>query len=392
MSAGHHHRYPNMLVPEQARTALHRMLTTGAGPELMRRWNKLDLDHDIVYLAGYNVQGTTRYVDRDFVRALYEPAYAEQLLGAAIDTGLSPDDTLECILRHETVEKVILDADCPIDLYDDESFVGAHDYATSAEHTLVREKGGKPWRYERGLAKIIEFCAYKPLKLVPKDYSCAPLLVDPDPNAKRVLKVLCSMGIPDALKLSKEAVGYALLGGADRCVVCRHWRAARDVDLSPCDIVDGLVRKDRLCERFSLAPSDATAYFSSWTRVPLKLVGGTFVVPVEINGTITLDFVVDSGASDVSVTADVAGTLMRTNTLGRSDFIGTQTYILADGSESPSHTFVIRSLKVGDKHIKNVKGSIAPAAGSLLLGQSFLRHFKSWSIDNMKHELLLEPL
>jgi predicted aspartyl protease len=33
--------------------------------------------------------------------------------------------------------------------------------------------------------------------------------------------------------------------------------------------------------------------------------GGIFVVPVQINGTMTLDFVTDSGASDVSVPADV---------------------------------------------------------------------------------------
>jgi tetratricopeptide (TPR) repeat protein len=130
---------------------------------------------------------------------------------------------------------------------------------------------------------------------------------------------------------------------------------------------------------------------SSRTEVPLKAVGGTFVVPVAINGAITLNFIIDSGAADVTVPADVVGTLIRTGTIEQSDFIGTQTYILADGSESPSNTFVIRSLKVGDALVENVKGSIAPAAGNLLLGQSFLQRFKSWSIDNTKHELVLEP-
>jgi tetratricopeptide (TPR) repeat protein len=126
--------------------------------------------------------------------------------------------------------------------------------------------------------------------------------------------------------------------------------------------------------------------------VVLKMVGGTFVVPVAINGAITLNFIIDSGAADVTLPSDVVGTLIRTGTIERSDFIGTQTYILADGSESPSSTFVIRSLKVGDVLVENVQGSIVPAAGNLLLGQSFLRRFKSWSIDNMKRELVLEPL
>jgi hypothetical protein len=45
----------------------------------------------------------------------------------------------------------------------------------------------------------------------------------------------------------------------------------------------------------------------------------TFVVPIEINGAITLDFTVDSGAADVSVPAGVFSTLMRTGTIKASE-------------------------------------------------------------------------
>ena len=127
-------------------------------------------------------------------------------------------------------------------------------------------------------------------------------------------------------------------------------------------------------------------------KVPLKRNGGTYMVPVEINDAIMLDFAVDSGAADVSVPADVFSTLTRTGAIKSTDIIGKQTYVLADGSRFQSVTFTIRSLKVGDlSTIFMVRGSVAPAQGSLLLGQSFLERFKSWSIDNMKHELLLEP-
>jgi clan AA aspartic protease (TIGR02281 family) len=129
----------------------------------------------------------------------------------------------------------------------------------------------------------------------------------------------------------------------------------------------------------------------SLVEAPLKKDGGTFVVPVQINGAITLDFTVDSGAADVSVPADVFSTLARTGTIRDSDIIGEQTYVLADGSKSQSVTFTIRSLKVGDRIVENVRGNVAPSRGSLLLGQSFLEHFKSWSVDNMRHVLLLEP-
>jgi TPR repeat protein/predicted aspartyl protease len=127
----------------------------------------------------------------------------------------------------------------------------------------------------------------------------------------------------------------------------------------------------------------------STTSVPMQMEGGTYVVPVLINDAITLNFVVDSGAADVAIPADVVMTLMRTGTLKESDFLGEKTYILADGSKVPSQTFRIRSLKVGNKILENVTGSVATVQGSLLLGQSFLSRFKSWSIDNAKHALLL---
>jgi predicted aspartyl protease len=39
--------------------------------------------------------------------------------------------------------------------------------------------------------------------------------------------------------------------------------------------------------------------------------------------------------------------------------------------------------------IGNVRASVADAKGDLLLGQSFLGRFKSWSIDNAKQALVL---
>jgi clan AA aspartic protease (TIGR02281 family) len=129
---------------------------------------------------------------------------------------------------------------------------------------------------------------------------------------------------------------------------------------------------------------------SSATSVAMQSDGGVYAVPVLINGAITLDFVVDSGAADVSIPADVVSTLVRTKTLRESDFIGRQTYVLADGSKVPSQTFRIRSLKVGDRVIEDVTASVASVNSILLLGQSFLGRFKSWSVDNTKHALIFE--
>jgi hypothetical protein len=117
--------------------------------------------------------------------------------------------------------------------------------------------------------------------------------------------------------------------------------------------------------------------------------GGVYVVPVRFNDTITLNAIVDSGAADVSIPADIVLTLMRTKTISQQDFLGQQTYVLADGSKVPSQQFRIRSLKVGDKTVENVVASIASVNATILLGQSFLRKFKAWSVDNEQHTLIL---
>ena len=136
-------------------------------------------------------------------------------------------------------------------------------------------------------------------------------------------------------------------------------------------------------------PASAQGMVSTF-EVSLDKQGGVLLVPVLVNNRIVLNFVIDSGASDVSIPSDVVSTLWRTGTLTESDFTGTKTYTLADGSRVPSATFRIRSLRVGDRVLENVSGSVASINGSLLLGQSFLSRFTSWSIDNARQVLVLQ--
>jgi clan AA aspartic protease (TIGR02281 family) len=117
---------------------------------------------------------------------------------------------------------------------------------------------------------------------------------------------------------------------------------------------------------------------------------GTFKIPVRINGVLELQFTVDSGASDVTIPVDVVTTLIRTGTIRDTDFVGEQTYRLADGSTIRSRTFRLRQLQVGDRTITNVLGSVASVDGSLLLGQSFLSRFQRVSFDYGQGVLVLE--
>jgi predicted aspartyl protease len=117
---------------------------------------------------------------------------------------------------------------------------------------------------------------------------------------------------------------------------------------------------------------------------------GGLVVPVLIDDAITMRFVVDSGASDVSIPLDVVRKLVKLGQLTSDDFIGTAVYTLADGSTLPSPTFRIHSMKIGDKMVRNLTGNVSPSGADPLLGQSFLSRFKTWSIDNEKQVLTLD--
>jgi len=123
--------------------------------------------------------------------------------------------------------------------------------------------------------------------------------------------------------------------------------------------------------------------------IPLIHDHGTLQVPVVINGRISLDFTIDSGATDVSIPANVFSTLIRGGTVSPEDFLDKRIYKLADGSTQFSQRFRIRSLRVGNLELRDVIASVVPSAGSLLLGQSFLSRLKSWSIDNERQALLI---
>jgi clan AA aspartic protease (TIGR02281 family) len=125
------------------------------------------------------------------------------------------------------------------------------------------------------------------------------------------------------------------------------------------------------------------------TAIPMKEDGGVYVVPVSVDGMATFDCIVDSGASDVNIPADVFQKLVRAGKIQKSDFLGTQDYTLADGSNERGRTIRIKSLKVGNIVVTNVVASIGADGSSALLGQSFLERFRSWSVDNGRHALML---
>lgn len=244
VSSGHPHARPNVRHPSE----LSRLRGEGDFVELMKRWQKLDVDHDVPDLSGYSVDGTTCYIDKDAFHAILDPDYAQTLVNMRIDTGISEEQTITCLVEHEHIEKVLLDADNPIHSYAD-----AHDLATIAEHDLVRKFGGKPHQYDRGLDALFEHCEGKGGANPPKDLACASLLEDHDVADERALKALDAAGVTDAAKQSRTSVSYGKSTGQDQCRGCANWQGDRAGDLSPCAVVCGLVRAIAWCKQYKAA-------------------------------------------------------------------------------------------------------------------------------------------
>jgi gag-polyprotein putative aspartyl protease len=124
-------------------------------------------------------------------------------------------------------------------------------------------------------------------------------------------------------------------------------------------------------------------------EIPLGRQGNTYSVTVLVNGIIPIPFVLDTGAGDVLLPADVVFTLLRTGTLHSSDFTSYRPYILADGRELPSAQFKIRELKVGQHTARDVISGVGRLGSDALLGQSFLSRFGSATIDYKRNVLVL---
>jgi len=119
-----------------------------------------------------------------------------------------------------------------------------------------------------------------------------------------------------------------------------------------------------------------------FNEVQMTKNGGVYMLPASINDVLSIKFIIDSGASDVSISPDIALTLIKTETITINDFLPGQAYKLADGSIAKSNRFKLHSLRVGASVIKNIPCSISNSINApLLLGQSALEQLGSFTFD-----------
>jgi clan AA aspartic protease (TIGR02281 family) len=123
-------------------------------------------------------------------------------------------------------------------------------------------------------------------------------------------------------------------------------------------------------------------------EIALVREGGVYHLPVTLNGQLTVNFVIDTGASETTIPADVAMVLIRTGTVSDRDSLGSATYALADGSLVENARIRLESLQIGRTTLRDVAVSVGGPTSSLLLGQNVLRRLEPWHMDTRRQRFV----
>lgn len=124
--------------------------------------------------------------------------------------------------------------------------------------------------------------------------------------------------------------------------------------------------------------------------IKMKSENGIYKIPVEINGS-SMDFIFDTGASDITISDVEAVFLYKQGKLVEEDIVGSQQYQIADGSIAEGTVINLRTVKLGHRTLQNVKASVVHnSEAPLLLGQSALAQFGKVSINYEKNEITFE--
>lgn len=109
---------------------------------------------------------------------------------------------------------------------------------------------------------------------------------------------------------------------------------------------------------------------------------GVYTLPCEVNG-LKLRFILDTGASVVSLSLTEASFMLKNGYLKDSDITGTANIQTADGKIAENYTVNLRELKIGPMVLNNVEAVVSSGIDApLLLGQSVLDKLGHWSIKD----------
>ena len=119
----------------------------------------------------------------------------------------------------------------------------------------------------------------------------------------------------------------------------------------------------------------------SQTTLTMQKGNGVYTVPCKVNG-LPLDFIFDTGASDVSISLTEAIFMLKNNLLSKSDIIGSEYYKDATGKISEGTKIILRKVEIGGITLTDVEASVVhQMAAPLLFGQSAMTKLGQFQFD-----------
>ena len=116
---------------------------------------------------------------------------------------------------------------------------------------------------------------------------------------------------------------------------------------------------------------------------------GVYIVPVTLNDSITVDGILDTGASEMFIPFNVIAKLIQSRSIAMKDILKEGVYTLADGSINAKERVNIAKILIGDTTFYNISAIVGAKNSQLLIGQNLLHTFDSYGIDNNRKILTL---
>jgi aspartyl protease family protein len=117
---------------------------------------------------------------------------------------------------------------------------------------------------------------------------------------------------------------------------------------------------------------------------------GAYYVMAKING-VEMKFILDTGASVVSISIVEAEFLYKQGKLDQSDILGQGQLVDATGGISNNTIINLRNVTIGSTTIHNVQAAVSDnQEAPLLLGQTVLSRFGKMTVDYTNRQLIFE--
>ena len=221
-------------------------------------------------------------------------------------------------------------------------------------------------------------------------------------EARAIVDSVCIADSIDHEERYNAACVYALIGDESKAlqlledelkdgyVKFNHIRHDPDMQMLPQTRLDSLLNiyEVKMRENLEKISQDSTENVAlRVVEVPFTASNGVTKVDCTING-LPLNFIFDTGASDVTISQTEANFMFKNGYLSQRDIVGKERYQTADGNVSVGTVFVLNHINFGGLELTGVRASVVGSQKApLLLGQTVLKRLGKIEIDNERRVL-----